>query len=68
MAEFMKNIKGYDETMKNVEEKEFPVIKYETRRSKKTGNDFDCLVIYYRGYQKLVFLNQAEQFMFSDLK
>lgn len=43
-------------------------VRYETRISKKTNNPYDVLVLVYKGYEKIVFLENAEQFIFSDLK
>lgn len=49
------------------EVKQNPVVRVETRVSKKTGNPFVCLVVAYKGYEKLVFLDDAEKFIFSNL-
>lgn len=43
-------------------------VRYETRISNKTKNPYDVLVITYKGYEKTVFLDSAERFIFSDLK
>ena len=32
----------------------------ETRKSKKTGNDYECLVIKFGNYEKVVFLDKSE--------
>lgn len=64
---FMENVKDR-EVVQGLNEASKPVVKFETRSSRKTGNNFQCLVIYYKGFEKLVFLNQAEQYVFSDLK
>ena len=50
------------------EKREIPQVRYETRISNKTGNSYDVLVISYKGYEKPVFLNDAEKFVFNDLK
>ncbi len=50
------------------EKREIPQVRYETRISNKTGNSYDVLVLSYKGYEKPVFLNDAEKFVFSDLK
>lgn len=43
-------------------------VRYETRKSNKTNNDYDVLVLTYKGYEKVVFLDNAEKFIFKDLK
>ena len=50
------------------EKREIPVVRYETRISNKTGNSYDVLVLSYKGYEKPIFLNDAEKFVFADLK
>lgn len=43
-------------------------VRYETRLSNKTNNYYDVLVLVYKGYEKVVFLDNAEKFIFKDLK
>ena len=39
-----------------------------TKKSKKTGNDYTCLeILFPNGYKKVVFLEEAEQYMLASL-
>lgn len=43
-------------------------VRYETRKSNKNNSYYDVLVLTYKGYEKLVFLDNAEKYIFKDLK
>lgn len=38
----------------------------EERISQKSGQPYTVLILSYKGYNKMVFLNDAEKFVFSD--
>lgn len=44
-----------------------PIVKKCEFISTKTGNPYQCLVIEYKGYEKRVFLDNAENFIFDDI-
>lgn len=54
-------IEKVDSTEKNV-----PTVT-KRRRMSKNGAVYECLVIHYKGFNKVVFMNDAEQFVFNDL-